>query len=178
MKIIDHAVVGALVLIIAACGGAPYLTVDDQAAPQVLDYEALLAAPVQPVSDVRQRLAKTAQSYLGAPLKRGGASPEEGFDCTGYVFYVYQEAAGITLPRRSHDQVQMGAAISPINLQPGDLVYFKVEEIRSLHVGLYLGEGRFIHAPSSNGTVRIERLAAPYWSSRYVGARRVIDGTQ
>jgi cell wall-associated NlpC family hydrolase len=175
MKIIDHAVAGALVLIIAACGGAPYLTVDDQAAPQVLDYEALLAAPVQPVSDVRQRLAKTAQSYLGAPLKRGGASPEEGFDCTGYVFYVYQEAAGITLPRKSHDQVQMGAAISPINLQPGDLIYFKVEGIRSLHVGLYLGEGRFIHAPSTNGTVEIDSLGTEHWRLRFLGARRILS---
>jgi cell wall-associated NlpC family hydrolase len=175
MKIIDHAVAGALVLIIAACGGAPYLTVDDQAAPQVLDYEALLAAPVQPVSDVRQRLAKTAQSYLGAPLKRGGASPEEGFDCTGYVFYVYQEAAGITLPRKSHDQVQMGAAISPISLQPGDLIYFKVEGIRSLHVGLYLGEGRFIHAPSTNGTVEIDSLGTKHWRLRFLGARRILS---
>jgi cell wall-associated NlpC family hydrolase len=174
MKIINHAVVGALVLIIAACGGAPYLTVDDQAAPQVLDYEALLAAPVRPVSDVRQRLAKTAQSYLGAPLKRGGASPEEGFDCTGYVFYVYQEAAGITLPRKSHDQVQMGAAISPISLQPGDLIYFKVEGIRSLHVGLYLGEGRFIHAPSTNGTVEIDSLGTEHWRLRFLGARRIL----
>lgn len=175
MKIIDHAVAGALVLIIAACGGAPYLTVDDQAAPQVLDYEALLAAPVQPVSDVRQRLAKTAQSYLGAPLKRGGSSPEEGFDCTGYVFYVYQEAAGITLPRKSHDQVQMGAAISPISLQPGDLIYFKVEGIRSLHVGLYLGEGRFIHAPSTNGTVEIDSLGTEHWRLRFLGARRILS---
>ena len=174
MKIIDHAVVGALVLIIAACSGAPHLTVDDQAAPQVLDYEALLSAPVRPVSGVRQRLAKTAQSYLGAPLKRGGSSPEEGFDCTGYVFYVYQEAAGITLPRKSHDQVQMGAAISPISLQPGDLVYFKVEEIRSLHVGLYLGEGRFIHAPSTNGTVEVDSLGTEHWRLRFLGARRIL----
>lgn len=175
MKIIDHAVVGALVFIIAACSGAPHLTVDDQAAPQVLDYEALLSAPVRRVSDVRQRLAKTAQSYLGAPLKRGGSSPEEGFDCTGYVFYVYQEAAGITLPRKSHDQVQMGAAISPISLQPGDLVYFKVEGIRSLHVGLYLGEGRFIHAPSTNGTVEVDSLGTEHWRLRFLGARRILS---
>ena len=174
MKIIDHAVVGALVLIIAACSGAPHLTVDDEAAPQVLDYEALLAAPARPASDIRERLVKTAQTYLGAPLKRGGASPGEGFDCTGYVFYVYQEAAGITLPRKSHDQVQMGAAISPISLQPGDLVYFKVEEIRSLHVGLYLGEGRFIHAPSTNGTVEVDSLGTEHWRLRFLGARRIL----
>lgn len=174
MKIIDHAVVGALVVIIAACSGAPHLTVDDQAAPQVLDYEALLAAPARPVSDIRERLVKTAQTYLGAPLKRGGSSPEEGFDCTGYVFYVYQEAAGITLPRKSHDQVQMGEAISPIGLQPGDLVYFKVEGIRSLHVGLYLGEGRFIHAPSTNGTVEIDSLGMEHWRVRFMGARRIL----
>jgi cell wall-associated NlpC family hydrolase len=174
MKIIDHAVAGALVFIISACGGAPHLTVDDQAAPQVLDYEALLSTPVRPVSDVRRRLAKTAQSYLGAPLKRGGSSPEEGFDCTGYVFYVYQEAAGITLPRKSHDQVQMGAAISPISLQSGDLVYFKVEGIRSLHVGLYLGEGRFIHAPSTNGTVEVDSLGTEHWRLRFLGARRIL----
>ncbi len=174
MKAIDRAVVVAAVVIVAACSGAPYLTVDDHPAPQALDYEALLAAPPRSVSDVRQNLVKTAQSYLGTPLKRGGTNPREGFDCTGYVFYVYQEAAGITLPRKSHDQVQIGQPISPIDLQPGDLIYFKVGRTRSLHVGLYVGEGQFIHAPSTNGTVKIDSLGTEHWRLRFLGARRIL----
>jgi len=152
----------------------PDLTVDEHPVPQALDYEALITAPATPISKARQALIATATSFVGAPAQRRGGATPKGFDCTGYVFYVYEQAAGVTLPRQSHDQVQIGKAISPIDLRPADLVYFSVGGSRSFHVGLYLGEGRFIHAPSTGGTVRIENLGAPEWRARFLGARQVL----
>jgi cell wall-associated NlpC family hydrolase len=152
---------------------APHLAVDENPAPQTLDYQALLAAPLKPATDVRQRIVQTASDHLGAPAKQGGSSPT-GFDCTGFVFYVYQHAAQITLPRKSHDQVQIGKALSPIDLQLGDLIYFTVPRSRSFHVGLYAGEGRFIHAPSTTTAVRTDSLGDAEWRSRFLGARRVL----
>lgn len=170
---------GVLVCVALACARTPtpvpHLSVDEHPVPQTLDYDALLAAPVKPLSTLRQGLVKTATSFQGAPAKPGGGTPD-GFDCTGYVFYVYEQAAQITLPRKSHDQVQIGKAISPIDLQPADLIYFSVHGNRSFHVGLYLGEGRFIHAPSSGGTVRIENLGTQEWRTRFLGARRILPG--
>lgn len=156
-----------------AASQAPYLAVDQTPAPQTLDYQALMAAPVKPVTDIRRRVVQTASAHLGAPARQGGDTPE-GFDCTGFVFYVYHEAAQITLPRRSHDQVQIGKTISPIDLQPGDLIYFTVPKSRSFHVGLYVGEGRFIHAPGTNTAVRIDSLGDASWRARFLGARQIL----
>lgn len=164
-----------LATLVSACAasGAPYLAVDEAPAPQTLDYRALLAAPPKPVSDLRQRLVETATAHLGAPAKQGGSTPQ-GFDCTGFVYFVYEQAARITLPRKSHDQVQIGRAISPVDLQPGDLIYFKVPESRAFHVGLYLGEGRFIHAPGATVPVRTDSLGDARWGARFLGARRIL----
>jgi cell wall-associated NlpC family hydrolase len=165
----------AMVLSACAASNAPYLAVDEAPPPQTLNYEGLLAAPVKPVTGARKRIVETAQSYLGAPAKRGGNTPQ-GFDCTGFVYYVYRQAAGITLPRKSHDQVQIGKAISPSSLQPGDLIYFTVPESRSFHVSLYLGEGRFIHAPSATDAVKTDSLGDAQWRSRFLGARQILPG--
>lgn len=164
-----------IAITLSACAtlNAPNVAVDENPAPQTLDYQALLAAPVKPATDVRQRIVQTASAHLGAPAKQGGSSPK-GFDCTGFAFYVYQEAAQITLPRTSHDQVQIGKAISPIDLQLGDLIYFTVPKSRSFHVGLYVGEGRFIHAPSATTAVRTDSLGDAAWRSRFLGARRIL----
>ncbi len=167
--------VAAVALSACAASNAPYLRVEENPTPQALDYRALLAAPVKPVTGVRQRIVDTARSYVGAPAKQGGETPQ-GFDCTGFAYYVYQQAAGITLPRKSHDQVQIGKAISPIDLQPGDLIYFTVPDSRSFHVGLYLGEGRFIHAPSTTDVVRTDSLGDGQWGARFLGARKILPG--
>ena len=87
---------------------------------------------------------------------------------------MYQQAAQITLPRKSHDQVQIGKPISPIDLQLGDLIYFTVPKSRSFHVGLYVGEGRFIHAPSTTAAVRTDTLGDAEWRSRFLGARQIL----
>ena len=134
-----------------------------------------MAAPVKSVTDVRKRIVQTATAHLDAPAQQSGDAPT-GFDCTGFVFDVYQQAAGITLPRKSHDQVQIGQAISPIDVRPGDLIYFTVPKSRSFHVGLYVGEGRFIHAPSTTTAVRIDSLGDASWRARFLGARQILPG--
>lgn len=139
-----------------------------------LDYDALMAAPSRPVSEVRQRVIDTARALLGTPYQYGGTTPK-GFDCTGYVRYVFQQAAGLSLPRTSIDQIQAGEPLHPRRAQPGDLVYFRIGGKKDLHLGIYLGEGRFIHAPSSGGVVNVQSMETEYWRTRFLGARRVLD---
>lgn len=114
-----------------------------------------------------------ARNLLGAPYRFGGTTPK-GFDCSGYVAYVYKQSIGKTLPRRAAEQIKFGKAISPAKMGRGDLLYFWIEEQKIVHVGIYIGGDQFIHAPSSRGEVNIQRLHDPYWSERYRGARRVI----
>lgn len=163
-------VIGCLALALAACAGAR--SVPGPAA-RGLDYEALVAAPAGPVTDVGQRVIRTATSLLGTPYRFGGTTPA-GFDCSGYVAYVFRHAAGMDLPRRSIDQVRWGRPIAPLAMQPGDLVSFRIDREQALHVGIYLGAGRFIHAPSTRGAVNIQSLGLEYWRTRFLGARRVL----
>jgi cell wall-associated NlpC family hydrolase len=116
----------------------------------------------------------TAKALLGTPYKYGGTTPK-GFDCTGYVRYVFQHAAGVSLPRTSIDQIQAGKPLPSTHAQPGDLVYFRIDRKKDLHLGIYLGEGRFIHAPSSGGVVNVQSLEKDYWRTRFLGARRVLE---
>ena len=136
-----------------------------------------MAAPAKPVTETRSRVVKQARLLLGTPYKYGGRSPA-GFDCTGFVQYVFDRAAAVSLPRRSVEQIQAGKPVLPREIQPGDLVYFKIEEDRSpnsLHIGIYLGKGRFIHAPSTNGVVNTQSLGDDYWRTRFLGGRRIVE---
>ena len=114
----------------------------------------------------------TALSLRGAPYAWGGATPR-GFDCSGFTHYVYAQH-GVILPRVAAHQYRIGDAIAPQELQPGDLVFFSTIAPGPSHVGLVIGDGRFIHAPSERGSVRVENLSARYWERRYVGARRPV----
>lgn len=154
-------------LMVAGCAGAP------PPSSAGLDYAALMAAPVRPVTPRQVTVLHTAQSLLGVPYRAGGETPA-GFDCTGFVRYVFREAEGLLLPRRSIEQVQFGDPVSPIEMRAGDLVFFRIERQRSLHVGIYTGEGRFIHAPSTHGYVNTQSLGIEYWRTRFLGARRVM----
>ncbi|MFZ5863370.1 MAG: C40 family peptidase [Nitrospirota bacterium] len=158
-------------LSLSACAGTS-LPKDAKGRPG-LDLAALRAAPAQPVSATRQRVIATAAQLVGTPYKFGGTTPK-GFDCTGYLMYVFRTAAGVSLPRTSLEQIQTGDPITASQLQPADLVYFRIDRKKDLHLGLYLGEGRFIHAPSSGGVVNIQRLDTDYWRTRFLGARRVL----
>lgn len=117
-------------------------------------------------------IAVRAMSMIGKPYRWGGADPVAGFDCSGLVHYVYQDALGIRLPRTARQMSERGNRISKSRLQPGDLVFFNTVGRRYSHVGIYVGNGRFVHSPSRGKTIRLARLDNRYWRSRFNGARR------
>jgi cell wall-associated NlpC family hydrolase len=116
-------------------------------------------------------LTSTALSFRGTPYRNGGGDPA-GFDCSGFTQFVYGRY-GIQLPRAVKDQFQVGRSIKPTDLAPGDLLFFSTTERGASHVGIAVGGDEFVHAPSSTGVVRVERLSQPYWSRRFIGARRI-----
>ena len=112
-------------------------------------------------------------SSIGVDYKYGGSSHATGFDCSGLVAHVFREGYGIQLPRNSIGQSQAGQPVSPEELKPGDLVFYNTLNRPFSHVGIYLGDGRFIHAPKTGSAVRIESLKSAYWTKRWNGARRI-----
>jgi cell wall-associated NlpC family hydrolase len=123
---------------------------------------------------IRRELVKTAETFIGIPYLWGGTSVEKGFDCSGLTMTVYQ-LNGLDLPRYSGHQFQAGNSVSINNLQPGDLVFFCTRRKGIIsHVGIFIGNGQFIHAPSEGKTIRKESLSAPYYKARYAGARTYI----
>lgn len=120
----------------------------------------------------------SAYSLMGTPYTPGGSTPSQGFDCSGFVRYVLLEN-GVQLPARSSEEIwQSGLrSVSRSSLKPGDLVFFQIGgRSRVNHVGIYVGDGQFIHAPARGGAVRVESLSLPYWENAWAGARRVADG--
>lgn len=138
-------------------------------------YTALLGKAMPEVSrgtsSIGRRVVADSMQYLGVPYVFGGTTPS-GFDCSGYVRYVFANA-GIYLPRTADAQYECGYAVSTSELVPGDLVFFSTYEAGPSHVGIYLGDGNFINAASSSG-VSIASLYSSYWGSCYIGARRVM----
>jgi cell wall-associated NlpC family hydrolase len=116
-------------------------------------------------------LSGTALSLRGAPYRLGGDDPS-GFDCSGFVQYVYQQH-GVLMPREVREQFRVGKRIDRDRLEPGDLVFFSTVAPGASHVGIMIGGEQFIHAPSERGVVRVESLGSQYWASRYIGAKRV-----
>ncbi|MCX7163000.1 MAG: C40 family peptidase [Betaproteobacteria bacterium] len=114
-----------------------------------------------------------AMDLLGIRYRRGGSSPEAGFDCSGFVSHVFREGLGLILPRSSKEMSRSGQEISRDELRPGDLVFFNTMRHAFSHVGIYLGDNQFVHAPRSGGRVRIEDLRDGYWTKRFNGARRI-----
>ncbi|CAD5107697.1 C40 family peptidase [Zestomonas carbonaria] len=117
-----------------------------------------------------------ALGLVGTPYRYGGNTPEGGFDCSGLIGYVYRDAAGVALPRSTRELLAMHAPkVSRDALRSGDLVFFATNGGSQVsHAGIYVGEGRFVHAPSSGGTVRLDSLGATYWLNSYLGAKRVL----
>jgi cell wall-associated NlpC family hydrolase len=111
--------------------------------------------------------------FMGVPYKWGGNDAQTGLDCSGFVQAVYQQITGVVLPRTSERQAAATQAIGPHELAPGDLVFFNTMQQPYSHVGIYIGEGRFVHAPRTGSRIKLERLSAPYWSARFEGGRRV-----
>ncbi|MCL2075001.1 MAG: C40 family peptidase [Betaproteobacteria bacterium] len=126
-------------------------------------------------SNAVQDVLLTGLSAVGARYRPGGTEPDGGLDCSGFVQFVYREAAGLVLPRTAKAQSQQGKAVDRADLKPGDLVFFNTMRRAFSHVGIYLGDSYFIHAPSSGGTVRLESMLNRYWQGRYNGARRLLQ---
>jgi len=131
------------------------------------------AEPLEPAEPGSSSLVQTALDFLGTPYRNGGTDPS-GFDCSGFVQYVFA-LHGMAVPREVREQYQAGREIDLKDAQPGDLIFFETVSRGASHVGLVVGEGRFVHAPSSRGVVRVEAYVANYWSIRIVGARRIAD---
>lgn len=132
-----------------------------------------LTQSVSEWSNTMQEVLLNALSLTGVKYKYGGKSPETGFDCSGFVRYVFQQATNLTLPHGARAISQLGQAIPIDQLQPGDLVFFNTLKSAFSHVGIYLGDGRFIHAPSSGGGIKVVDMNDRYWANRFNGARRL-----
>lgn len=118
-------------------------------------------------------LINTAMGMIGIPYRFGGTSADTGFDCSGFVRAIYQDTVGHLLPRRADEQAQATQKIDKKELKPGDLVFFNTMRRAFSHVGIYVGNGQFIHSPSKGKTVRVEDMNTSYWAKRFNGARRV-----
>lgn len=128
---------------------------------------------VDRASATMQDALDQAVAMLGIPYRRGGSSPEAGFDCSGFVTHVFREGLGLILPRTSKELSKTGEAVEEDQLQPGDLVFFNTMRRAFSHVGIYLGNNQFVHAPRAGGRIRIEDLRDNYWKNRFNGARRI-----
>ncbi|MEY2947741.1 MAG: Murein DD-endopeptidase MepH precursor [Pseudomonadota bacterium] len=114
-----------------------------------------------------------AMGLLGVPYKRGGMSEEKGFDCSGFVRHMFEKSVGLVLPRRAEEQAKVTEEITRSELKPGDLVFFNTMKRTFSHVGIYVGDGKFIHAPRPGKAVRVDDMREAYWQKRFNGARRV-----
>lgn len=123
-------------------------------------------------------LVVNALGMLGIRYKYGGNTPENGLDCSGLVRYVFKESWGAELPRTSEEISRLGKKVDTKDLQPGDLVFYNTLRRGFSHVGIYLGDNKFIHSPSSGGEVRIESMDLSYWKKRFNGARRITEPEQ
>lgn len=162
-----------LIAVLAGCSSAPK-------SPSVAVSAPVRAIPSVTPSDSSQILGNDvvfqAFSLVGTPYRWGGSSPDTGFDCSGLIQYVYREAAGMDLPRTTSDLYNLKVTRpSESTLAPGDLVLFAMNGGRVNHAGIYIGEGRFLHAPSTGGVVRVDELESSFWQRTFKGARRVLD---
>ncbi|MBJ7265231.1 MAG: C40 family peptidase [Burkholderiaceae bacterium] len=126
---------------------------------------------------LRERVVQAGMEAIGTPYVFGGDDPEDGFDCSGLVSFVFKEIAGLNLPRRAIEQRAEGKNVSRAKLQPGDLVFFATTRNRARvsHVGIYIGDGKFVHAPRRGSNVKVSSMGEAYWSKRYKGARAYIE---
>lgn len=133
------------------------------------------AGLVDKVRDQASDMVLTAMNFLGVPYRRGGTDESTGFDCSGFTRHVFEMSLGLVLPRRADEQASAQGLlkVQRDELRPGDLVFFNTLRRTFSHVGIYVGDGKFIHSPSTGGKVRVEDMQMSYWKARFTGARRV-----
>ncbi len=156
-------------LALAACGSAP-----KRPPPASVPTSGAAHGSAGVVGHLAQDVLFLALSLVGTPYRYGGNTPQAGFDCSGLIGYVFRQAAALSLPRTTRElQAMRGREVRRDALASGDLVFFGARG-RVNHAGIYVGEGRFVHAPSSGGTVRLDALDGHYWRDSYLGAKRVL----
>lgn len=155
-------------VVLLAVSAAPAMATDE-----VHDDAAPPKSRLQGFTSRASQLALGAMSMIGIRYKYGGNAPEQGLDCSGLVRYVFKEVLGKELPRTAVEISRVGEKVDRAELQPGDLVFYNTLRRGFSHVGIYLGDNKFVHAPSSGGQVRIESMDVSYWKKRFNGARRI-----
>jgi cell wall-associated NlpC family hydrolase len=179
---------GAMALVAASCHAAPQGSAHDPVM-QLLQDRGLVqgdgsiqvsppAADPSLFGQVREKttdLVMGAMNFIGVRYRRGGSTAESGFDCSGFTRYVFENSIGLVLPRRANEQAHAPGLfnIGKEELKPGDLVFFNTLRHAFSHVGIYVGDGKFIHSPRAGGEVRVEDMRVDYWAKRFNGARRV-----
>jgi hypothetical protein len=159
-----------LVCLLSACSSTPTRS------PASRDTSGLRTrgAPIHDPSAGLEEISIEAMALVGTPYRYGGNTPVSGFDCSGLVRYVVQRAASVNLPRTAAEMGRRGIPLERREVASGDLVFFNTTGQPNSHVGIYVGQNRFVHAPATGGTVRLEDMTKSYWASRYAGARRVV----
>ena len=145
-----------------------------QVRSSVTDGAAAVADKATVAAQKASDLVVSAMGFLGVPYRRGGNTAETGFDCSGFVKAMYEQTVGLILPRRANEQAAATQQIDKKDLQPGDLVFFNTLRRAFSHVGIYVGDGKFIHSPKPGAQVRVEDMSTSYWAKRFDGARRVL----
>jgi len=159
---------------------APLPDSSDESHPAVFETKGIVSRfeyVQHAVTDRTSTLVGNALGFLGVPYRRGGNSAETGFDCSGFVRAMYDQTVGLVLPRRAAEQAAVTQPVANADMKPGDLVFFNTMRRAFSHVGIYVGEGKFIHSPKPGAQVRVESLSGSYWQRRFQGARRV-EGTE
>jgi cell wall-associated NlpC family hydrolase len=165
--------------VVFACAMASSVRADPDQLGEWMSQRGLSPAPMrrEPVTrDAASQLVIAAMNFLDRPYRAGGQGVDTGFDCSGFTRHLFEQTLGVQLPRRADDQARAKelARVPRGALQAGDLVFFNTLRRTFSHVGIYLGDGRFIHAPRTGGQIRIEDMGSEYWSRRYTGARRAV----
>ena len=166
-------------LLVLCCVASAHAAPSNNAADDIERYLAergVLAQMAQlrnSVGDKASELVVNAMGFLGVPYRRGGTEADTGFDCSGFVRSMFEQSVGLVLPRRARDQAAVTEKIDKKDLEPGDLVFFNTMRQTFSHVGIYVGDNKFIHSPKPGQQVRVEDMRQAYWERRFTGARRV-----
>lgn len=161
-------------LLLVSMNATPAVAADDLG--EFMNDKGLLAQIGQArnnMADKTSELVVSAMGFLGVPYRLGGNNAETGFDCSGFVKAMYEQTVGLILPRKAEQQAAATQHIDRSDLQPGDLVFFNTLRRAFSHVGIYIGDGKFIHSPKPGAQVRVENMGISYWNHRFDGARRV-----